>query len=187
MKNVDQRIRKTRAALHGAMSSLLIEKHPGEISVRDILETADVARSTFYTHFLDKHDVAASFAAQFRAELKRCCKGAGSTPFAFSRELFRRCYEHQELLRAISSRQPCAMTLRSWFNDLICELVREDFSNSRYERSSPLDQEALVQCIAGALNNLIFWALAQERTYVSDELDSIFQALVAPRFTKAPV
>ena len=53
----DRRPRKTRQLLRSALLALLQEKRYAEISVQDIIERADVARSTFYVHYVDKDDL----------------------------------------------------------------------------------------------------------------------------------
>ena len=53
----DRRTRKTRQQLRSALLVLLKEKRYEEISVQDIIERADVARSTFYMHYVDKNDL----------------------------------------------------------------------------------------------------------------------------------
>jgi hypothetical protein len=50
-------VRKTDARLHEALISLIHDKSYGSIAVRDILDRADVGRSTFYAHFRDKDDL----------------------------------------------------------------------------------------------------------------------------------
>ncbi|MBI3439910.1 MAG: TetR family transcriptional regulator, partial [Proteobacteria bacterium] len=56
----DRRIQKTRQLLHDALASLIREKPYDAISVSDVLERANVGRSTFYMHFRDKDELLAS-------------------------------------------------------------------------------------------------------------------------------
>lgn len=56
-EHADRRVRRTRAQLHRALIELMLERDYARISVRDILDRADVGRSTFYTHFRDKDDL----------------------------------------------------------------------------------------------------------------------------------
>ena len=53
----DRRVRRTKQSLHDALIGLS-HNHPYDsIAVHDILERADVGRSTFYSHFRDKGDL----------------------------------------------------------------------------------------------------------------------------------
>ena len=56
----DRRVQKTHALLHRALGQLIREKDYDQITVGDILERADVGRSTFYTHFRDKDELLVS-------------------------------------------------------------------------------------------------------------------------------
>src|SRR5258706_16136663 len=53
----DRRVDRTMAALRTALIELIQEKHYDSITVQDIIDRANVGRSTFYTHFRDKEDV----------------------------------------------------------------------------------------------------------------------------------
>lgn len=52
--SVDRRVRKTRRALSRALIELVLEKGYEDVSVQDILDRADIGRSTFYAHFESK-------------------------------------------------------------------------------------------------------------------------------------
>lgn len=52
--SMDRRVRKSRAAIFGAFEELLQKKSYTSITVGDIIEAADVGRTTFYAHFQTK-------------------------------------------------------------------------------------------------------------------------------------
>lgn len=53
----DRRIRRTRLAIFDAFRALVLSRKYDEIRIADLIETADVGRSTFYEHFKSKDDV----------------------------------------------------------------------------------------------------------------------------------
>jgi AcrR family transcriptional regulator len=53
----DRRVVRTITSLRGALIELILEKHYDSITVQDIIDRANVGRSTFYTHFRDKEDL----------------------------------------------------------------------------------------------------------------------------------
>jgi AcrR family transcriptional regulator len=57
---VDRRVVRTRAAITSALFELIQERRWDKISVQDLLDRADVSRSTFYAHFDNKLDVLTS-------------------------------------------------------------------------------------------------------------------------------
>ncbi len=54
---VDRRVARSRRLLRSALMELVQEKEYARITVQDILDRADVGRSTFYAHFRDKDDL----------------------------------------------------------------------------------------------------------------------------------
>jgi AcrR family transcriptional regulator len=56
-RKLDRRIARTRVLLRDALMQLIVEKGYEAVSIQDIAERADVARTTFYLHFKDKDDL----------------------------------------------------------------------------------------------------------------------------------
>ena len=56
----DPRAQRSRAALEAALRECIGERDLSQISISDITKRAGVNRSTFYEHYCDMHDLAAS-------------------------------------------------------------------------------------------------------------------------------
>ena len=67
---LDRRVRKTREALHSALASLVVAKGYDAVTIQDVLDAADVGRSTFYSHFAGKEALLRSGFDRLRAELE---------------------------------------------------------------------------------------------------------------------
>lgn len=66
-------VRKSKKAIEDAMLSLIELKPYQSISVREILDKADVCRSTFYKHYKDIYDLIDTVELRFLDELKGEC------------------------------------------------------------------------------------------------------------------
>ena len=56
-KKTDRRVERTQALLRTAFLELIMEKGYDAVTVQDIIDRANVGRSTFYAHFSDKDQV----------------------------------------------------------------------------------------------------------------------------------
>jgi len=63
---IDRRIKRTHRLVRDAFIELVLEKGYDGVRIEDIIERADVARTTFYTHFRDKGDLLQFVVDSFR-------------------------------------------------------------------------------------------------------------------------
>jgi len=61
---------RTRGELVAAAEGLVAKRGLDAVAIDEIVEAADVAKGTFYTHFADKNDIAAAIAHHIRSELE---------------------------------------------------------------------------------------------------------------------
>src|ERR1700739_3920091 len=63
-------VRRTRKLLHDAFLELVIEKGYEKTTIQDILDRADVGRSTFYVHYRDKEALLMASFDEMRDQLE---------------------------------------------------------------------------------------------------------------------
>src|SRR5690625_2838078 len=69
-KRKDPRVARTRRLLIGGLKRLILEVGYDKITVRKIVQKAEVNRSTFYLHFQDKQDILEQMEEDMLIELK---------------------------------------------------------------------------------------------------------------------
>src|ERR671929_2025740 len=97
----DRRSQRTRRLLSAALVELIREKDYGTITVSDIIERANVGRSTFYAHYRDKDDLFVGEMDRVVEVLSQRIPGQEETPFFPSLGLFRHVGEEYELYKAL--------------------------------------------------------------------------------------
>ncbi|MDZ7936845.1 MAG: TetR/AcrR family transcriptional regulator [Rhodoferax sp.] len=180
---IDRRVQKTLLALHRALIALILEKGYDAITIKDIIDRANVGRSTFYAHYTDKGQLLASglidlgkaLSAHQKAERVKH-KGA-AVPFSFSLPLFKHAQEYKDVYRAMLGRQAGAV-VAGHLRDVLTELVTDDLTMST-PRTSPVTvpTEALIQFIVGAVMSMLTWWVDEPTGLGADEVDMVFRQL----------
>ncbi len=170
----DRRSQRTRHLLGEALVALIREKDYNTITVSDIIERANIGRSTFYAHYRDKD-------ALFVGELERVIEvlshhipNQEESPFFPSLGLFRHVGEEYELYKAL---------LWSSGIDLLIKHLQKSLSNrieqglQKSKRKFDIPFPILASFIAGSFLTLLKWWLENKMIYSPEEMDKIFQNL----------
>src|SRR5262249_55101119 len=151
----DRRVRKTDARLHDALMSLIHDKSYESIAVRDILDRADVGRSTFYAHFQDKDDLLTSSIYEALQSIRPTA--AASDPFAwFSLPIFEHIHQHRLEGKAapVEGRSAIHSRLQRTIEELITEDIVRRFTRRRV---GPMTAELAVKHVASSFILVLNW------------------------------
>ncbi|MFC9998001.1 TetR/AcrR family transcriptional regulator [Nocardia sp. NPDC127526] len=124
---MDRRVRRTRMALHIALIELMKERSYARITVQDIIDRADVGRSTFYAHYRDKDDLLVVSCTEHVREVISTELAAydGDPPLlAPVAILFRLVGDHPDIYRPLIGQRANAVVLRS-VRQMYAELLTE--------------------------------------------------------------
>src|SRR5918996_858713 len=97
----DRRSQRTRHLVGEAFVELLKEKGYSAITVSDLIERANIGRSTFYSHYRDKDDLFVNELDRVIEVLSNGIPDQDDMPFFPSLELFRHVGEEYELYKAL--------------------------------------------------------------------------------------
>ncbi|MCD7035956.1 TetR/AcrR family transcriptional regulator [Metabacillus sp. GX 13764] len=73
MGKIDRRILKSRQAIQLTFLQMLVTDGFDGITVKNITETANISRKTFYLHYLDKYDLLDKIVDDHIAQLREIC------------------------------------------------------------------------------------------------------------------
>jgi AcrR family transcriptional regulator len=182
---VDRRVQKTQRLLHEALIALIREKDYDAIGVGEILDRANVGRSTFYSHFHDKDELLASGISHMLGTI-----GASHHPRAGRRDPFTwfslPIFEHHERHRNVSGATVKAggrAVVHEHLRRLIVGSIRDELGGRHDTRSTTADQlppELLAEHVASTFILVLNWWLDAESVLSATAVDGLFRSLIRP-------
>jgi AcrR family transcriptional regulator len=178
----DRRSLRSRRLIAEALITLMLERRYDRITVQEIIDRANVGRSTFYAHYRDKEDVLTSEFERVLSLLhgRLDPDGARDEQLLPSLGLFRHVQDQHQLYHAL---------VRGHGVEVLYETGQRYLSASVEQRLAVLAGDGralavplpiLADYVAGAFLSLLRWWLEHQRPYPPEQMHTIFQQLVLP-------
>jgi len=179
-RRMDRRVQRTRDVLGDALMHLIQEKPFATITVQEVIDRANVGRSTFYTHYRDKDDLFLSDVEDFFESMATLLarRGEASNRVAPVRELFAHVAEVREFyakLVASGKVQDVLELGRGHFARAIEQRLAE-LSEDKATRSVP--RAAMAHALAGALLSLLTWWIDHGMRETPGQMDDLYHKMV---------
>ncbi len=179
---MDRRQRKSREAILGAFTQLLLQKSYNAITVGEIIERADVGRATFYAHFETKDFLLKELCEELFCHIFDSASGSGEG----HRHIFD-CDENGEvflhLLRHIENNDHGIYTLLScqsnelflrYFKDSLLRLLEKDSELFESGRAAALPKDFLANHICSVFVETVKWWISVGKKESAEEINSYF-------------
>jgi len=179
----DRRIRRTRQLLRDAFVALLKQKRYEDISVQDIIERADVARSTFYVHYLDKEDLLVGRWGVFASNLGVHAGGLkheenDERSLLSTLGWFHHIKAQCDLLKIIAKDPAMDLAMKTLHGILLEDMQMRIQNHLPENENASIPPSLAVDYLASSLMTLLKWWVKQGMSYPPERMDEIFQQLV---------
>jgi AcrR family transcriptional regulator len=169
-------VRRTQQALIGALVSLVLEKRYAAITVQDLLDRADVARSTFYAHYRGKDDLLLrSFEGLIEMLDQEMDRGGGTGRLAPVRELFQHIGQSRQFHRALARAHLIDRVYQTGTSYLTGTITRRLTAMS--PGIDPAALPALAQGLAGALFAMLRWWVDSDAPDSPERMDVLYHSI----------
>ncbi|MBV8928044.1 MAG: TetR/AcrR family transcriptional regulator C-terminal domain-containing protein [Mycobacteriaceae bacterium] len=179
----DRRVRRTRQLLHDAFIELVLEKGYDKTTIQDILDRADVGRSTFYAHYRDKEALLTANFDEMRDQLEReLADLAAAGPVDVSlpaARLFEHAYQNQRVYRALCGRQGGALVQR-YLRRLIGDLLRTRLQPQLKATGADVPADVAAEFYASAALGLLVWWIDKDFRHDDAWLAALYRKLAGP-------
>ena len=179
-RSIDRRVSRTTKTLHHALISLILKKNYEAITVQEICDSANVGRSTFYTHYTSKDDLHQRGIENLRRVLSDGRSDAladhgdiRGRSLSFSRTLFEHARDRNDLFRALAGSRGGTVALDT-IRRIISDVVRDELAETA-DKSMP--RELIVQFVVGAYMAVLTWWLDGGAKLPPERMEAMFQSL----------
>jgi AcrR family transcriptional regulator len=152
------------------------------VTVQDILDRADVGRSTFYSHFHDKDELLRSgFERMYPALAAHRDAALGGSGFIddMPLELMRHMNEQRPLFKALLGKQSGSMLLAHVQDYLAAYAI--EVMNSRFGDATPeVPLEVVARFATGSFMTMVVWWLETDSAYSPEEMAEMLKVLIIP-------
>lgn len=124
----DRRVRRTKLLLHRALIELILEKGYSRTTVQDILDRADVGRSTFYSHYRDKDDLLVVSCTEYVRAVVNDSGTPDTRLWDPVRTLLHMAEQNREVYRALVGRRSGAVLIRATVQ-MVHEILADHLRN----------------------------------------------------------
>lgn len=175
---MDRRVRKTRQALQEALITLILERGYEALTVQDILDRANVGRSTFYAHFYDLEDLLQSEFEVLQAEFEQHIAQApqqGDDIWAISRLMFQHAQAYRRLYQAVVGKSS-EKIIQTQLKHYLSLQIRAKLQIS-WGKNDAITLDMLENYLVTAFMGLLKWWLDKDLPYTAAQIAQIYQDL----------
>jgi AcrR family transcriptional regulator len=182
LKKTDRRIQRTQQLLRDALMELIVEKGYEAISVQDITDHANVARTTFYLHYQDKEQLLLNSITEIYdelvANLEKEAPRNGLLPDGTPADVivFRHVQEYPDFYRVMLVKPGVPIFInraRHYLADLFTSHIEMCFPAQTLPQHAV---EFVAQRDAGALIGVVSWWLENGMELDSETMAHMFYA-----------
>lgn len=187
-KQMDRRTEKTRTAIFDAFITLISKKSYSKITIQEIIDTANIGRSTFYAHFETKDTLLKEFCKEMFMHVFSNNLSAETTHDFSSAQGDLRSYSTHILYHLRDEEKHLQGVLLSTSSNLFWDYIKQQISLSianlilelRTEKSKSIPDDLLIIHISTSFINLIKWWMNKGMKDSPETIESFFEDLIYP-------
>ncbi len=178
----DRRVKRTRRRLQRALAALILEKRYEKITVQNIIDRADVSRSTFYAHFLDKEDLLVSSFTSWAQDLDQHLQAGLHTEeeenhLLHSLTFFRHAHTQFDLYRAMLEGGGAEVLVETGREHMQADICHHLEARLPPGREPAIPVPVIATFLAGALWSVLLWWLEAGMPYPPEQINKMFHTL----------
>ena len=185
---MDRRQQKTRAAIFTAFEELLTKKKYSKITIKDIIDEANVGRTTFYEHFETKDALLSEMCSNLFHHIFNTEAGKdnhhdfplshGDSRMVVTHILYHLQEGSQSMLRLMTGES--SEIFLFYFRSYLTEMIMPFLTNGMEQKNKSLPEDFLENHITGSFLNMVQWWVSGGMKQRPEDLADYFLAVIEP-------
>ena len=185
---MDRRQKKTRDAIFSAFAELLSQKHYNQISVQEIIDAANVGRTTFYAHFETKDYLLKSLCEELIGHIIDTAMGLPHGHYHYScgnktdsvfLHLVRHLQENDRNILELLSSENNEIFMK-YFKTNLRTLIVTQYAEKGLLKNATLPEDYLVNHIASSFVETIDWWVSRGMKETPETITEYFLSVIEP-------
>lgn len=185
---MDRRQQKTRKAIFSAFSELLTKHSYSQITVQEIIDRADVGRTTFYAHFPTKDDLLREmceelfehvFSEDPEAEQTHDFSASAGNSGEIITHILYHLREHEKTMLILLTCESGELFQR-YFHQYFNGLVTDRILSGGERKNTTVSEDLLTEQISASFVNLVRWWLKNGMKQSPEQIAEYFTAMTQP-------
>jgi len=184
---MDRRQQKTREAIFGAFNRLLSQKRYTNITVQEIIDEANVGRSTFYAHFETKDELLREMCSEIFTHVVSDHLSSEETHDFSDKDddtdtvvthILYHLKDNSKNIIGILTCESGELFLR-YFKQYLNSVFTEYFGG-QIEKSKELPSDLLLTHISSSFVEMVNWWIQNDMKQTPEQMESYFAAVILP-------
>lgn len=159
-----------------------------KITVQEIIDAANIGRTSFYAHFETKDDLLKALCEELFGHIISSAMDCTHTHGLYSNNtipesvfchLLQHLQENENNILELLSCESSELFLR-YFKDNLKELIQNQFVNQNRRNNKDIPQDFLVNHITGSFVEMVLWWIKNQMKEPPEKLDKYFRAVIEP-------
>lgn len=185
---MDRRVAKTKRAIFRALLSLLDEKKYSQITIQDIIDRADIGRSTFYSHYETKDDLLKAvcadifehvFEVSLTAESSHDFSAAAHNPYLFITHILYHIRDNKKIIKGVLGSES-GDTFMKFLKDYFTEQEESLLGISFRHIKGDIPKDFLINHVASSFLEMIRWWMVHDLLQTPEELTRYYFSIIPP-------
>ena len=185
---MDRRQQKTRDAIFEAFSTLLSSKSYTRITIQEIIDQANIGRSTFYSHFETKDDLLKEmctdlfghiFSESLNTERTHDFSLTGGNPGSMITHILYHLRDNKKNITGILTCESGELFLR-FFKQYLNQLIIRHLLVGVERKNTSAPEDFLVNHIAGSFVEMVQWWINNNMRQSPEEVAKYFLSVIIP-------